>query len=587
MQRTLYLSALALLAACSKDTTVDPKPDPGPVSIAMNVSCATGTPLSMAVGDVRSVTAEQLGALCLSSGAGSEYALVPINTVGDSSKSVTVTVSSTGIATAQSSLSRAPTSTPSLFAGGVDATEAVRYTRNAAFDARLRADEHALFSERAAAARAAFESRATRAGGPLFSVAASVPAIGSFVKLNANSTNSCSSPDLRTGRVVAITNNAIVVADTSNPANGFTDADYQSIGVQFDTLAYVVDTLNFGAPVDIDANGNRAVIFFTKAVNDLTPTTSDSYVGGFFYGRDLYPKTTSGGLQGCAGSNFGEMFYTLVPDAVRAGSDTTSPFSKNKVRQTTVAVLAHEFQHLINLSRRLYVTKTAIDEDTWLNEGLSHVAEELVFYRASGFAPRQNLSLSGVQAGGLNGVRAFNQFQLSNAGRLITYLQNTEGNSPIAGNDSLETRGATWSLLRYAADRRGGTERSTWYPLVNSNTRGLANLQNVFGAAAFGGSRPWIRDWAVSTFTDDALPVATAYTQPSWNDRSLLPALTRSGQFPLATRKLAAGTPTTVKLLSGGGVAYLKFGVGTETAPLPSTTNAVPDGVDLMLVRIK
>jgi hypothetical protein len=79
------------------------------------------------------------------------------------------------------------------------------------------------------------------------------------------------------GKVVAITNKAVVIADTANPAGGFTDAEYQSIGVTFDTLVDPVDRAAFGAPSDIDNNG-RVLIFFTRAVNEITTSGASGVV---------------------------------------------------------------------------------------------------------------------------------------------------------------------------------------------------------------------------------------------------------------------------------------------------------------------
>ena len=42
-----------------------------------------------------------------------------------------------------------------------------------------------------------------------------MPAVGDLLKLNANVGDFCDSPDLRTARVVAVTDKAIVVADTA------------------------------------------------------------------------------------------------------------------------------------------------------------------------------------------------------------------------------------------------------------------------------------------------------------------------------------------------------------------------------------
>jgi hypothetical protein len=94
----------------------------------------------------------------------------------------------------------------------------------------------------------------------------------------------------------------IVVADASNPASGYTDADYASIASTFDNLVDPTDTKAFGSPTDIDGNGH-VVLFFTRAVNELTPASSTSYVAGFFYARDLFPSTPSPDFQACATSN--------------------------------------------------------------------------------------------------------------------------------------------------------------------------------------------------------------------------------------------------------------------------------------------
>src|SRR5690606_7400053 len=155
------------------------------------------------------------------------------------------------------------------------------------------------------------------------------------------STDGCTQPDYRTGRVVAVTERAVVVADTANPAGGFSEEEYRDFGLAFDGLVYPLAVETFGEPSDLDGNG-RAIIFFTRAVNELTSPGSGSYIGGFFYDRDLFPRTGAGA---CAGSNAAEMFYMMVPDPVRG--TTENSFTKESVQRHTVAVIAHEFQHLI------------------------------------------------------------------------------------------------------------------------------------------------------------------------------------------------------------------------------------------------
>ena len=118
-------------------------------------------------------------------------------------------------------------------------------------------------------------------------------------------------------------------------------------------------------------------------------------------------------------------------------------------------------------------------------------------------------------------VDAVNAYQINNLDRYGLFLENPVINSPYADNDSLETRGATWSFLRYAADHQGTSDGTVWRQLVNSTTTGLANLTNVFGAPILNE----FRDWSISVYTDDLVATAAAYQQPSWSFRTVLPLI--------------------------------------------------------------
>ena len=148
---------------------------------------------------------------------------------------------------------------------------------------------------------------------------------------------------------MAVTDKAIVVADTGNPVGGFTADEYRSIGVTFDTLVDPIDRGAFGAPSDIDNNGH-VIMFFTQAVNELTPPQSSTVTLGFFYARDLFPKAAPAPGP-CLGSNVGEVFYLLVPDT--GGVVNTNKRSNSLVTTLTNGTVAHEYQHLINASRRM------------------------------------------------------------------------------------------------------------------------------------------------------------------------------------------------------------------------------------------
>jgi hypothetical protein len=569
------VSSVGLVTGQAVGTTLviasaDGHADTARVNVALPVSdalaCADGAEgLSLQPGQVYTTTGDQATSLCVQTGAeDGEYTLVAFNASADAAASMPVALTGAGV-------SRFVTGppTPDRIPGGAVATPALR--RDDAF--------HMLLLERSQRAMEPRLLSASRRGlAPTPPRFAKVPASGDLLSLNVevDSGDGCQSPDLRTGRVVAVTDRAIVVVDTANPKTGLSasaEADlYRSFGMAFDTLVWRVDTRNFGEPSDIDGNGH-VLIFYTRAVNEQTPANNnDSFVGGYFYNRDLFPKTGSGA---CAGSNVAEMFYMLAPDP--SGQVNGHARSIAFIRNSSVGVLAHEFQHLINDSRRLYVNNSPVWEASWMNEGLSHIAEELNFYEVSGLRPRQNL---GTDALSQQPARdAFNQFQSSNAERLIRFLQNPETSTPM-GTDNLPNRGAAWSFLRYAADRDVGSDTTLWNRLVKDATsQGLDNLKNALGADP----REWMRDWATSIYTDDAglaLPDPERFTQPSWNFREILAAATINGaplgRYPLKTFTLSTGSPTNVNL-PGGGAAYLRFrALGGQRAAVRATVSGLP-----------
>src|SRR5207249_7125960 len=142
----------------------------------------------------------------------------------------------------------------------------------------------------------------------------------------------------------------------------------------------------------------------------------------------------------------------------------------------------------------MYVNTQATQfEDVWLDEGLAHVAEELLFYARAPLGPRQDLDVTALRSSS-GYVTAFNEDAISNFERLQSFLASPSVNSPYADNDSLATRGATWSFLRYATDHQTAAEETIWFALVNSVTTGFATLQGAFGSDL----TPLFRDWATA-----------------------------------------------------------------------------------------
>jgi hypothetical protein len=381
-----------------------------------------------------------------------------------------------------------------------------------------------------------------------------VPNVGDLVDYNTAASCSASAEDIRTGRVRAVSQYAIIVEDTTDPAPGLSQADVDYFAATMDTLVYPVDTGAFGTPADIDNDGGRIIIFFTSSVNARTPPNSSFYIGGFFWAGDLFPHQATSRLAACPGSNEGEIFYALAPDP--NGIINGNTFTVDFVRRVTVSTLGHEFQHLINASRRLFVNNANEFEVVWLNEGLSHIAEELLFYAAAHLHPGLNLTLDTLRSSDAIRLPA-NEFVVADLSRYISFLQQPDTAS-LMGVDNLSMRGAIWSFLRYAGDRSGSS--TFFYDLANSTTSGVDNLRNVIGSDPLA----WMRDWAVSVYTDDAVPgIDTRYTQPSWDFRSVLPALTQDSTFPLNVHALNAGTKLSFELLPGG-TAFSSFSLDAD-----------------------
>ena len=477
---------------------------------------ATATPMN--IGDLQTLNAAQYGCFTGST-AGAEYGIVAFNSSTDAANALSVSVTGLGLGALSSSY-EAPFA-GSLALRSVSTRGLAAPQANTEFHLDLMTQARARFAggfSQARAARQASYSRSTTGFTPTAnrSVIPATAKVGDIIRMNV-SAGVCDSTN-HPMRVAAIGTKSIVLADTLNPVGGFTDADYTRFAARFDTLVYPLGVNAFGPPSDQDGNGKVAILF-TRSVNELTPVGATYYVGGFFNPRDLFPKVdTSNPRNNCPGSNEGEMFYMLVPapDGIN-GVKHTAGF----VDSITTGVIAHEFQHLINAGYRLRVGSMATAfEETWLNEGLSHIAEELLYYRESGVQTRVNLTTAGIRDTSLN-RDSFNYWKsdaASNFARLLSYLRNPGATSPIGADDELATRGASWSFLRYAADRLGTSDGTLWQRLAQSDMTGLATLQSGIGTDPL----PLFRDWTVANFVDDlGISSDTKYMHRSWNFRDI------------------------------------------------------------------
>lgn len=240
---------------------------------------------------------------------------------------------------------------------------------------------------------------------------------------------------------------ALIYADVVQPTGAFTDAEYESFGMDFDANIFPTDTTFFGPPSDIDQN-DRVIILFTPQVNELTPDGQggNGFISGFFLVNDLAPNFFP------FTSNGGEIFYSMVPDPL---GERGNIFPKTSVTDIVPSTLAHEFEHMISFGHRFVFlgnqTTLQFAQVTWLEEGMAHMAENL------------------------NGLHS------SNRNRSILYLFDP-GKVSIMGSDTLAQRGGIFLFLRYLGDQLG---EGIYKSMLQNSSIGRRCVENVSGANFF------------------------------------------------------------------------------------------------------
>lgn len=422
-----------------------------------------------------------------------------------------------------------------------------------AFDLQLRAEEAAILERRMSGGGAVqTPSDVARAPG----APAAVPTVGAsrtFWVFNGSSESGVRFDEI-TATARYVSDEAVVYVDDASPAGGFEDGDLADVGVRFDAVIQPRVTESFGAPSDLDGN-DRVVILFTPVVNKLTARDSNSFVGGFFYGRDLLPELSN--------SNAGEVFYALVPDPDAEHGD---PRSKRQVLDVVPSILAHEFQHMVHFSERV-VGMGGSQDALWVLEGLAQMAEELV--------ARDYLEAA-------DSVEA-ELFRDGNRRRAVLYLEQPDTVSLIvsSGGGSLAERGAGFLFMLYLHQQDGD---DVLRRLTRSTLTGIANVEAQTGTA-------WeelFSRWATAVYFDDGSDPAGLLTYPNFD----LPRFLRSpllyqvptgGQADFAfTTELRASSMRYIGLEPpDGGTLTLTMG-GADGGPFTSGAGAM-----LRVVRVR
>lgn len=332
-----------------------------------------------------------------------------------------------------------------------------------------------------------------------------------------------------TARLVFSGTNILMYVDNAAPTTGgFTDTEYASFGRQFDTDLFPIDVANFGATSDIDSNG-RTFVLFTPVVNRLTLGSGQcgSYVAGFFNGADL---------SGSSNGNRGEIFYSSVPGEP-AGGPTCNPLAQAVVRNAAPATFIHELQHMISYNQHVLVG-SGPSEDIWLNEGLSHIAEELGGKLYESRYPCPNLPPCPASPGRASTAQIFPDsaqgFLPPNFGNAYDFFSSREDFSLTSptGFGTTEERGVAWLFLRWLIDQKGDAKLRE---LVQTRNVGTANIAAVAGEPF----TTLYADFLAATLLDDypgttSGQVASRYQFTSRNLRAIYARLNvvAAAQYP-------------------------------------------------------
>jgi len=233
---------------------------------------------------------------------------------------------------------------------------------------------------------------------------------------------------------VSVGQHIALYVDNNHPQNGLTAADFTSLDAVFDTLLYPTDTAAFGRESDIDGNG-KVIVLMTNVVNQLVDSascTTSGYIGGFFFGADIDPFYATQ-------FNNGEVFYSMIADS---GATLSCSHSNSQVKRVVPVTFIHEFQHMISYAQHVLLRGGPV-EVLWLNEAMSHYAEELGGRAFLAGAPADSAPFCNFVRGDLVNLARY----WANPG--IFPLLDT------AGIGKLEERGAYWLFVRYLVDRFG------------------------------------------------------------------------------------------------------------------------------------
>jgi len=289
-------------------------------------------------------------------------------------------------------------------------------------------------------------------------------------------------------------------------------AQIKNFGETFDNTIRPTNTRFFGVESDVDGNG-KVIILVSPVVNRMTLRIERSFIGGFFNQVDLF-RPNQGVPAGT--TNFSEIFYVLAADP---GGFWSHEHSTAFVAQENIKTIAHEYEHLISFSQRKF-NFGSVYQDTWLEEGMAHMAEDL------------------------------NAINSSNVKRANIFLADPGEVSLENARPGVGPRGASYLFLRWLADRFG---EEILEDIVKSKCTGRSCIGSVTGEDFY----QTVADWLATLYLSGRGIASSKYNYRSidLDDFMSLPVSIRD-----ADGNAAAGT-----VVRSGGDHYLFRNLTTST----------------------
>lgn len=328
---------------------------------------------------------------------------------------------------------------------------------------------------------------------------------------------------------------------TTTPLATIEAADLQKLADGFTKTIMPRERAYFGQESDVDADGLVHVL--------LSALTGANGAVAYVSPCDLIDPQK---VPGCATSNGMELIYLTPPSAIQPPYNTP-----NALLET----VAHEFQHNIYFHRKFVLNQSeGKNENPYITEGLSHLAQDLSGYQAGNFY----VQLATLESSDL--------VSIPNAldPKIASYLP---------GSADGVMRGAGYFVLRYLFDRAGGDALDAQGTPVDKG--GIAFLHKLIDQPETG-----LESYLKASGLD-----YEAFVEGFWTTLAL--SNRKAGGKPVSTDPAYNFLPTTTDPLTGRQRGCDLFGafhasqmVGPFTQELAKADGKLrPGGAELLLTK--